>query len=603
MVAPDGTALRLLNGLADRDSRGEVAAQLAAHFGALAFFVLVRDHTLGVLRPAAGFPQTLPGGPTWKRLLTLCGELGEHRGDVAYPDRQSLAPALAHVGADGTAFVWVGGSPRLTRGNFDVLPFPLLGAMLRAESAEMAAAGFAEQAQDAMRRSTLLARALDSARAETERKAAELQVALAEAERLNTALHVLNNTLEQRVAARTRQLEEANEERRKMQAALLQAQKMEAIGQLTGGVAHDFNNLLQVVIGNLDALRRRAGDGGPLQDNQRLIENGLRGAQRGAALVERLLAFSRQQPLQPKTLDANRLVAGMSDLLRRTLGESIVIETVLAERLWLLSADPNQLESALLNLAVNARDAMPDGGKLVIETANTSFDSDSAAPQDLTPGQYVMIAVYDSGEGMTEKVLTRAFDPFFTTKGIGQGTGLGLSQVYGFVRQSGGHVQIHSELRRGTAIKIYLPRVHDAAAEPDAPPEPQTAPSAARNETLLVVEDDDDVRTYTVEMLRQLGYSVIAANDGPSGLHALAQNPAVRLLFTDVGLPGGMNGRQLADEARRQRPQLRVLFTTGYARDALDQDGRLEPGLQLIAKPFTYVALAAKIRQILGREA
>ena len=392
-------------------------------------------------------------------------------------------------------------------------------------------------------------------------------------------------------------------EKRNIEAQLRQSQKMEAIGQLTGGIAHDFNNLLQVVIGSLEGLQRRAGT--LLQtsqgaDLQRFIDNALRGADRAATLTRRLLAFSRRQALDAKPTDVSKLVAGMSDLLRRTLGEAIAIETVNAGELWSVSVDANQLESALLNLAVNARDAMPGGGKLTIETANSQLDEAyTSRYEGLEPGPYVMIAVSDTGTGMTREVVERAFEPFFTTKEVGHGTGLGLSQVYGFVKQSGGHVRAYSEVGEGTTIKLYLPRLAaDAAVEERI--EHKRVPARGVGEMILVVEDDENVRTATSDMLRELGYRVMAAADGASALHLVDERPDIRLLFTDVGLPGGMNGRQLADAARERRPDLPVLFTTGYARNAIVHHGRLDPGIHLLSKPFTYAELADKLNRMLA---
>jgi PAS domain S-box-containing protein len=385
-------------------------------------------------------------------------------------------------------------------------------------------------------------------------------------------------------------------ERRLMEEQLRQAQKMEAVGQLTGGVAHDFNNLLTVIMGNLDNLQRHLPD---RPEPQRMAETIMRAARRGATLTHRLLAFARRQPLEPKPVDINRLVAGMSDLLRRSLGEGIVTETVLAGGLWPAHADSNQLENALLNLALNARDAMPMGGKLTIETANAYLDESYAMLHEgVSPGQYVMIAVSDTGTGMSREVAEKAFEPFFTTKEIGQGTGLGLPQVYGFVKQSGGHVKIYSEPGEGTTVKLYLPRLAGAnVAGERAVAAP--APAPASGEVILVVEDDADVRSYSAEILRDLGYRVLEAPAGPAALKLIAAEPEIRLLFTDVGLPGGLNGRELADEALRLRPDLKVLFTTGYARNAIVHQGRLDPGVELIVKPFTASGLAAKVRQVL----
>ena len=463
------------------------------------------------------------------------------------------------------------------------------------ERAERLVAGIATQAAIAIDK----ARLYRAAQVEIERRT-----------RTEAALRESEQQLEAKVVERTAELSTANErlraeaaERERAEEALRQAQKMESIGQLTGGVAHDFNNLLTVIIGNLETIQRH------LRQPQQAVaalqhsaEQATRGAQRAAALTQRLLAFSRQQPLDPKPTDANRLIGGMSDLLRRTIGEQIAVETVLAGGLWLVHADPNQIEVALLNLAVNSRDAMPGGGKLTIETANAHLDEAYAASQsEVVPGQYVVVAVSDSGTGMSREVVARAFEPFFTTKDVGHGTGLGLSQVYGFVKQSGGHVKIYSEPGEGTTVKIYLPRFH--STEDRAEPEVVTkAPAAAHAETILVVEDDADVRSHTTGILRELGYAVLEAPEGKSALRAIEQHPEISLLFTDVGLPGGMNGRQLAEAARRIRSDLRVLFTTGYARNAIVHDGRLDPGVQLITKPFTYAALATKLRDVLDRQ-
>jgi PAS domain S-box-containing protein len=389
-------------------------------------------------------------------------------------------------------------------------------------------------------------------------------------------------------------------ERRAADERARQAQKMEGIGQITGGVAHDFNNLLTIIIGNLETLLRNLNVSAVDPERlRRSAENAMRGARRAESLTQRLLAFSRQQPLDPKPTDLGRLVTGMSDLLRRTLGEQVTVETVLGGGVWRANADPNQLELAILNLAVNARDAMPNGGKLTLETANVHLDEQYAASQaEVLPGQYVMLAVTDTGSGMPPDVIARAFDPFFTTKEVGHGTGLGLSQVYGFVKQSRGHVKIYSEIGEGTTMKLYLPRIHAASAANETEIETPVA-RGSPHETILVVEDDEDVRNYGSETLRELGYHVLEAETGRAGLQLLERHPGVRVLFTDIGLPGGMNGRQLVDEARKRRPDLRVLFTTAYARNAIVHDGRLDPGVELITKPYTQAALAAKLRDIL----
>ncbi len=399
-----------------------------------------------------------------------------------------------------------------------------------------------------------------------------------------------NAELEALVAQRT-------EEFRKAEEALRQASKMDAIGQLTGGIAHDFNNLLTVVIGNVDSVQRRAGEAGS-DRLKRAADNAMAGAKRAAALTQRLLAFARRQPLDPKPTNLNRLVTSMIDLLTRTLGERIEIKTVFGAGLWRVEIDPNQLESALLNLALNARDAMPDGGKLTIETSNTYVDELYAAKTgEIAVGHYVVLAVSDTGHGMSQDVLAHVFEPFFTTKPVGQGSGLGLPQVYGFVKQSGGSIKVYSEVGSGTTVKIYLPRLsRDVEEESDAVAEPLV--DGSRNELVLVVEDEAAVREYSCEMLRELGYRVLEARDGIQALQVLEREPDIDILFTDVGLPG-MTGRELADKAREMRPELKVLFTTGYARDAIVHHGRLDPGVQLLVKPFAYEDLARRIRGIL----
>jgi PAS domain S-box-containing protein len=386
-------------------------------------------------------------------------------------------------------------------------------------------------------------------------------------------------------------------ERRRMEEMMRQSQKMEAVGQLTGGLAHDFNNLLTIILGNIEALQRR-----DIKDEavRRFAEAAARGAERAATLTQRLLAFARRQPLDPRPLDPNRLIAGMSDLLHRALGETVVLETALTGGVWRISVDGNELESALLNLAVNARDAMESGGRLTIETENVRLDEDhAAANEDVVAGDYVMMAVSDTGTGMTQDVQARAFEPFYTTKETGRGSGLGLSQVYGFVKQSGGYIKLSSALGQGTTLRLYLPRLPDDL-EVEAPPlvERARAPPTGSG-TILVVEDDAQVREHTGRLFEELGYNVLAAEHGREALAILERAEDVRLLFTDVGLPGGLNGRQLADAVLRRRPGIKVLFTTGYARDAIIHEGRLAPGVQLIVKPFTFAGLAAKVRQVM----
>ena len=404
------------------------------------------------------------------------------------------------------------------------------------------------------------------------------------------ALRELNETLEHRV-------EEAIAQREQAEEALRQSQKMEAVGQLTGGIAHDFNNMLAAVVGSLDLLGRRIGDGDPRA--RRYVDGAMEGARRAALLTQRLLAFSRQQPLRPEPVDVNRLVQGMSDLLSRSLGAGVRLETVLSGGLWRAHADPNQLENVILNLAVNARDAMAGAGRLTIETGNAHLDSHYGAGHlGVAPGQYIQIAVSDTGTGMTPEVIAKAFDPFFTTKPVGQGTGLGLSQVYGFVRQSGGHVKIYSEPGQGTTVKVYLPRLLGAPVEEAEEAVSEDLPRGEAQEVVLVAEDEEMVRRFTVEALAELGYRVLEAPGGQAALRLLDAHPEVTLLFTDIVMPD-MNGRQLADEALRRRPGLKVLFTTGYTRNAVVHNGVLDPGVQLIGKPFTVEELAAKLREVL----
>ena len=381
------------------------------------------------------------------------------------------------------------------------------------------------------------------------------------------------------------------------QNALRQSQKMEAVGQLTGGIAHDFNNMLSVVMGSLELLNRRLA--GNDARAKRHVDAAAEAARRASLLTQRLLAFSRQQPLEPEAIDANKMVTSMSDLLRHSIGADIRLETVLAGGLWRTHADPNQLENIILNLAVNARDAMPEGGRLTIETQNTHLDERySAAHPGMFAGQYVLIAVTDTGTGMPAEIIEKAFDPFFTTKPVGKGTGLGLSQVYGFVKQSGGHVKIYSEIGQGTTIKIYLPRLVGALAQNVHEHTEQDLPLGDTREVVLVVEDEPAVRRFSVEALTELGYQVLEADGASAALQLLDAHPEIVLLFTDVVMPD-VNGAKLADEARRRRPTLKVLFTTGYTRNAVVHNGVLDSGVEMIGKPFTLDALAVKIRLIL----
>jgi two-component system NtrC family sensor kinase len=386
----------------------------------------------------------------------------------------------------------------------------------------------------------------------------------------------------------------AEAERRDLaEQALRQAQKMEAVGQLTGGVAHDFNNLLTIIIGNLGIAKRGVVEARA----ERALNNALTGAQRAAQLTQRLLAFSRRQPLNPRAIDANRLITGMSDLLTRSLGETIELETIGGAGVWTIEVDASEMESTLLNLALNARDAMPNGGKLTIEISNAYLDEEYCRQYDgIAPGQYVLIAITDSGTGMSPETVEKAFEPFFTTKETGKGTGLGLSQVYGFMKQSGGHVKIYSERGEGTTIKLYLPR-HDG----DDATIPQTDDGGSdrgSGETILIVEDDDGVRQYASEILRDLNYNILEAKDSATAMRLLDADKPFDLLLTDVVLPG-KNGRELATEIENRRPGTKVIFMTGYSRNAIVHHGRLDRGTELITKPLTEAVLARKIRQVL----
>ncbi|HTI84845.1 MAG TPA: PAS domain S-box protein [Acetobacteraceae bacterium] len=401
----------------------------------------------------------------------------------------------------------------------------------------------------------------------------------------------ITRDLSERRAAQV-ELEEAREQ-------FFQAQKMEAVGQLTGGLAHDFNNMLTGISGSLELLRARIAQG-RLADLDRYITSAQSAASRAAALTHRLLAFARRQTLDPKPTDANRLISTMEDLVQRTVGPQVEVETVLGIGLWPTLCDPNQLESALLNLCINARDAMPEGGKLTIETANTWLDERGARERDMEPGQYVAICVTDSGTGMSPDVLARAFDPFYTTKPVGQGTGLGLSMVYGFARQSAGQVRLYSEIGNGTTVRLYLPRHRGPADIEEEAPRLELAPRATAGETVLIVDDEPSVRMLVTEVLEELGYAAIEAADTISGMKVLRSDVRIDLLITDVGLPGGMNGRQMADAARETRPKLKVLFITGYAENAAIGNGRLEPGMHVLTKPFAMDNLASRIKTIIG---
>ena len=424
----------------------------------------------------------------------------------------------------------------------------------------------------------------------------------AELENRANQLQALSQGLENQVAARTAELATANEqlkaeaiERERVEQDLRQSQKMEAIGQLTGGIAHDFNNLLTGIIGSLDVMRTRLARG-RLDGIDKYMNAATTSASRAAALTHRLLAFARRQPLDPKPTDANSLIGGMEDLLRRTISEAILLRVIRGDGLWPTLCDPHQLENAILNLAINARDAMPGGGTLTIETENSHSLGTSATPR---VRQYVCIKVSDTGSGMTPDVIERAFDPFFTTKPLGQGTGLGLSMIYGFAQQSEGEANIESQAGRGTTVSLYLPRHRGPGPlHEDHDDAEMAASQPGSGERVLVVEDEAVVRDLIVEVLSEQGYRVLEAIDGPAGLRILQSPEPIDLVITDVGLPG-LNGRQLADQARVTRPNLKVLFITGYAEGATISSGFLEPGMAILTKPFTPDVLMNKIRVIL----
>jgi len=425
------------------------------------------------------------------------------------------------------------------------------------------------------------------------REVAERTRVAIERRRAEIEVRDLAASLEQQVEERTRELMVAQD-------ALRQSQKMEAVGQLTGGLAHDFNNLLTGITGGLEIIQMRLAQG-RTADVDRYLHAAQGAARRAAALTHRLLAFSRRQTLAPKPTDVKHLVNGMMELIGRTVGPAIQVEAVNGIGLWPVLVDPSQLENALLNLCINARDAMPDGGKITIETGNRWLDPRAAAERDMEPGQYVSLCVSDTGMGMSKETISKAFDPFFTTKPIGMGTGLGLSMIYGFARQSGGQTRIYSELGQGSMVCLYLPR-HLGAADVSvaAMTEPVLTPQAREGESVLIIDDEPTVRMLVVEILEGLGYSAIEAVDGATGLKVLESDARVDLLITDVGLPGGMNGRQVADAARQRRPDLKILFITGYAENAVLSHGHLDPGMHVLTKPFSMNAMKRRITELLA---
>jgi len=383
--------------------------------------------------------------------------------------------------------------------------------------------------------------------------------------------------------------------------ALLQSQKMEAIGQLTGGIAHDFNNMLAGISGCLELMQTRLAQG-RIADLERYLDAAQTSAKRAAALTHRLLAFSRQQTLSPRSVDVNLLVAGMDELVRRTTGPSVTVTTVGTDGLWPVLVDPNQLENALLNLCINARDAMPDGGRLTIEAANRLLDETAARTHDMSPGRYVSLCVSDTGTGMTPDTMRRAFEPFFTTKPVGAGTGLGLSMIHGFAKQSGGQVRIYSEPGHGSMVCLYLPRHHTDADVDDVPEIPVRQVPPARGETILVVDDEQTIRMLVCDVLTEMGYATKEAEDGATALVMLRSDARIDMLITDIGLPNGMSGRQLVDTAREARPAMRVLFITGYAENAVTGHGILEPGTTVLTKPFALETLAERVRDVMTRD-
>lgn len=433
------------------------------------------------------------------------------------------------------------------------------------------------------------------------------RMALAPLERIEAELSRHRDHLESLVQARTTALRATNEqlqreiaERRQAEEALVQAQKMRAVGHLTGGVAHDFNNLLTVISANLQMLEARLRD---QPAHLKLVKAASKGVTRGAELTQKLLAFSRQQPLQPKEIDLNKLLADTTELLQRTLGEDIEIKTTATDGLWYAFGDAGQVQTALLNLAINARDAMAEGGVLTIETANARLDTDYAAHNvEVVPGDYVMVAVSDTGTGMSQEVLAHAFEPFFTTKETGEGSGLGLSMVYGFAKQSRGHVKIYSERGEGTTVKLYLPRT-PAGAQPLLQQPAIRKMPMARGEAILVVEDEPEVREVAVTFLRELGYEVFETGDGQAALEILEKNPRVDVLFMDLVLPGEMSGPEVARQAQRSQPELKVLYTSGYTRNTIVHHGRLEEGMHLLGKPYNKEDLAQEIRELLNEHA
>lgn len=566
--------LLLLSALADRRSRSCEAAALAQQLGALDLLILLPDPELGMMRPAPGFRQTLPGGSTWTDLLARCASGGEFRSTVAYPDARGLSPVDVFITPEGAVLMLIGGQPRV-RASELAGAADLLLALLRSEAREDVAAASARSAGDITRRATALASSLDRARAELARNALALRDALSDAARLNEELRLLNETLELRVR-------DEISERLKAEDALRQAQKMEAMGQLTGGVAHDFNNLLSPIIGSLDMLLRR-GVGG--EREQKLINGALQSAERAKVLVQRLLAVARRQPLQPAAIDLNKLILDMTELISSTMGAGVEVQFELAEDLPPVTVDANQLEMALLNLAVNARDAMPDGGLLKISAAPDSAASTNS--HRLRAGQYVRLSVSDTGAGMDDATLSRALDPFFSTKGVGRGTGLGLSMVHGLALQQNGDLTITSREGVGTTVSLWLPVSKLPVSANDRMGE--AAEPSRDCGTALVVDDEDLVRTSTAQMLMDLGYRVVEAGSAEEALNFVDAGLCADFVVTDYRMPG-LSGAQLAQQLNSRDPNLPVLVVSGYA-----EADRIEPGVPRLCKPFRLAELAESI--------
>ena len=557
--------LPLLNGLAAPDERQKSASQLAEYLGAEALLILLRDEETGRSRPAPGFAQTLPGGQTWRRFLDQCAQPGEVQCPVAFPNQHRTVAAQALTSQDGTTIVLMGDQPRTTVGEL-AAALPLIIRLLKTESAANTTQGYVSAAQEATRHATNLAKALDAARADVSAKAAELRQ--------------LNATLEQRVA-------EEIEERMKAEEALRQSQKMEAVGQLTGGVAHDFNNLLTVIRSSTDLLKR---PGLPEERRQRYIGAISDTVSRAAKLTGQLLAFARRQTLQPVVFDVGSGVRVLTDMLGTLTGSRIKIVTDLPDAPCFVNADPSQFDTAIVNMAVNARDAMNGEGRLTITVHGVSTIPSVRAHPPVS-GDFVAVCIEDTGSGISPEQMIRIFEPFFTTKDVGQGTGLGLSQVFGFAKQSGGDIRVQSELGKGTMFVLYLPRVDATAHEPTVEPEPLVD---GHGTCVLVVEDNTEVGTFATQTLTELGYVTVWAANAQEALAELVKDAGrFDVVFSDVMMPG-MNGIELAQEIRRRHHDLPVVLTSGYSH-VLAQNGTY--GFELLHKPYSVEQLSRILRK------